>query len=91
MAGIGTASKTVSSTLSSAASSSATTILQNVAGQSIMRQVSKVNMPWPGCWGGAGTLFDIVAQWILRIMGVSDTRNPIVSVPTEKEMASSSH
>ncbi|XP_067827213.1 nuclear factor related to kappa-B-binding protein isoform X2 [Heptranchias perlo] len=40
MAGISAASKTVSSTLNSPASSSATTIIQSVAGQSIVRQVA---------------------------------------------------
>ncbi|XP_067909865.1 nuclear factor related to kappa-B-binding protein isoform X2 [Heterodontus francisci] len=40
MAGISTASKTVSSTLNGTASSSASTIIQSVAGQSIMRQVA---------------------------------------------------
>lgn len=54
MAGIGTASKTVSSTLSSAASSSATTILQNVAGQSIMRQVAIAGQLGMKTQSGAG-------------------------------------
>uniref|UniRef100_UPI00398ECD8A nuclear factor related to kappa-B-binding protein isoform X2 n=1 Tax=Pristiophorus japonicus TaxID=55135 RepID=UPI00398ECD8A len=40
MAGISNISKTVSSTLNSSASNSATTIIQSVAGQSIMRQVA---------------------------------------------------
>ncbi|XP_051895771.1 nuclear factor related to kappa-B-binding protein isoform X4 [Pristis pectinata] len=82
MAGISTASKTVSSTLNSAASSSATTILQNVAGQSIMRQVAIAGQL--GMKAQSGTGIPLTATNI-RIQGKDVLRLAPSSITTDSK------
>ncbi|XP_069750477.1 nuclear factor related to kappa-B-binding protein isoform X2 [Narcine bancroftii] len=79
---ISTASKTVSSSVNSAASSSATTILQNVAGQSIMRQVAIAGQL--GMKAQSGTGIPLTATNI-RIQGKDVLRLAPSSITTDSK------